>query len=167
VVEDAQGSRDGLPGQDERVMAALAHATGLIPMMGLVAALAVWATQRKTSRFVRFQALQASVYQFLLLAALIVGYSCCLPALLMTAMPVATSSAVLMEQGEQAVMAIFFSFPALAFGSIMLGWLVSAVYAGIGAVQTFQGHSFRYVLLGRWLENRLAPDGLNDPRDER
>ena len=49
--------------QDERVMAAIAHASAILPMWGIIAAIVIWATQKNKSRFVHFQALQAAVYQ--------------------------------------------------------------------------------------------------------
>jgi len=51
------------PTPDERVTAALAHAATLLPMMGALASIVIWATQKDRSRYVAFQALQAAVYQ--------------------------------------------------------------------------------------------------------
>src|SRR4030042_1301430 len=55
---------------DERNLAALAHATILLnfifPGMGLVAAAVIWLTQRERSSYVGNQALQATVFQVVL-----------------------------------------------------------------------------------------------------
>ena len=49
--------------QDERIMAALSHATALLPFMGVIAPIVIWVTQKDKSQYVAFQALQAMAYQ--------------------------------------------------------------------------------------------------------
>ena len=49
----------GSPTQDERVMAAVAHATIIFSAVGLIGPLIIWGTQREKSPFLAFQALQA------------------------------------------------------------------------------------------------------------
>ena len=51
------------PSQDERIMAGLAHISAILPMMGMVAPIVIWVTQKDKSKFVSFQALQAVSYQ--------------------------------------------------------------------------------------------------------
>ncbi len=41
----------GTRSQDERIMAALAHASAILPMWGAIAAIVIWATQREKSAF--------------------------------------------------------------------------------------------------------------------
>jgi len=48
-----------VPTQDERIMAAMAHATIIFSAVGLVGPLVIWGTQREKSPFLAFQALQA------------------------------------------------------------------------------------------------------------
>lgn len=50
------------PTQDERIMAAVAHATVIWPTLGLLAPLVIWGTQREKSPFVGFQSIQAAAY---------------------------------------------------------------------------------------------------------
>jgi len=45
--------------QDERIMAAMAHATIIFSAVGLIGPLIIWGTQREKSEFLAFQALQA------------------------------------------------------------------------------------------------------------
>lgn len=51
---------------EERIMSAVSHASILLPYVGAIVPLGVWITQREKSEWVRFQALQALVYQTLL-----------------------------------------------------------------------------------------------------
>jgi uncharacterized Tic20 family protein len=64
------------PTQDERVMAALAHISALLPMMGVVAPIIIWVTQKGKSKFVAFQSLQALAYQLSMILAWFVGMGC-------------------------------------------------------------------------------------------
>ncbi|MBO9321721.1 MAG: DUF4870 domain-containing protein, partial [Roseiflexus sp.] len=55
-----------LPDEDERLTAAMAHASvvaNVAGLTGLILAVLLWATQRRRSRFVRAHIVQAIVYQ--------------------------------------------------------------------------------------------------------
>jgi uncharacterized Tic20 family protein len=55
-----------LPDEDERLTAAMAHASvvaNVAGLTGLILAVLLWATQRRRSRFVRAHIVQALVYQ--------------------------------------------------------------------------------------------------------
>ncbi len=139
--------------QDEKVMAAIAHAGVIWPTLGLVAPLVIWGTQRDKSPFVRFQALQAAVYQFvLILGALVAGvcYSCSFLSFPFTAL--------LTAPFDRGVLCLpFFGF-SCTFGLmflLMLAWLAYIGYGLFGAVWVLQGEDFRYVVLGSWLERYL------------
>jgi hypothetical protein len=64
------------PNQEEKVMAALAHIAILLPLMGLVAPIVIWATQKDKSAYVNFQALQAVAYQVSLILVWFLGMGC-------------------------------------------------------------------------------------------
>lgn len=50
---------------EERIFSALSHAAIIVPYLGMIAPLAVWITQREKSSWLRYQALQALIYQSL------------------------------------------------------------------------------------------------------
>ena len=140
--------------QDERVMAAVAHATLIFSAVGLIGPLVIWGTQKEKSPFVAFQALQAAAYQFLLLVGgLLAGaiYMCSFLSFPVTAL----LSAPFDER-------VALCFPFLGFSCIfgvlfllMLAWLAYVGYGLYAAVSVLQGHDFRYVLLGPRLERYL------------
>ena len=68
--------RNSPPNQNDKIMAALAHISALLPFMGVIAPIIIWATQRDKSEYVAFQALQAVVYQLLMILAWFVGMGC-------------------------------------------------------------------------------------------
>jgi uncharacterized Tic20 family protein len=135
--------------QDERVMAAMAHATIIFSAVGLIGSLIIWGTQREKSEFVAFQALQAAVYQFLLLlAGLLAGalYTCGIFVLVTTLF--------FSPLGEGAALCFTFLTLSCTLGLlflVLLAWLAYVGYGLFGAVSVLQGRDFRYVLLGPWL----------------
>ena len=140
--------------QDERVMAAIAHATVVFSAVGLIGPLIIWGTQREKSRFVAFQALQAAAYQFLLLlGGLLAGalYVCSFLSLPVTALLSAPFD-------ERAAVCLPFLGFSCTFGILfllMLAWLAYVGYGLFGAVSVLQGSDFRYAFLGSRLESYL------------
>jgi uncharacterized Tic20 family protein len=140
--------------QDERVMAAVAHATIIFSAVGLIGPLIIWGAQKEKSPFLAFQALQATAYQFLLLlGGLVAGalYMCSFLSIPVTAL----LSAPFDERAA-------FCFPFLGFSCtfgvlflLMLAWLAYVGYGIFGAVSVLQGNDFRYAFLGPWLERYL------------
>jgi uncharacterized Tic20 family protein len=141
--------------QDERVMAAIAHATVVFSAVGLTGPLIIWGTQREKSRFVAFQALQAAAYQFLLLlGGLLAGalYVCSFLSLPVTALLSAPFD-------ERAALCFPFLGFSCTFGVLfllMLAWMAYVGYGLFAAVSVLQGNDFRYVLLGPRLERYLV-----------
>jgi uncharacterized Tic20 family protein len=161
--------------QDDKIMAALGHATIIWPVMGIVAPLVIWATQRQKSRFVAFQALQAAVYHMtLILAGLACGvcFLCSYVGMIVGAIAMPFSAALTMPgagtSGEElppeawipillGVLGMIVAYLAI-FGLLFLGLAVWAAYVGYGlygAVANLRGKEFRYVILGSRLERYL------------
>ena len=61
------------PTSDEKVMAAIAHASVIFAFFGPVVPSLIWAYQRNKSKYVRFHALQAMGYQALTFWAWFIG----------------------------------------------------------------------------------------------
>lgn len=146
------------PSQDERVTAALAHASAILPMIGAIGAIVIWATQKDKSRFVAFQALQAVVYHITMILAAFLGgvcYACSIfsfPVLMALTIPSA-------ETPSGDVGPLFFltmGIPFAIMGLLMIGWFLFIVYGIVGAAMTLRGKDFRYLILGERLEAYLA-----------
>ena len=141
--------------QDERIMAALGHATVIWPTMGLIAPLVIWGTQREKSPFVYFQALQAAAYQFILILGGLVAGVCYMCSFL--GFPATSLLSAPFDEGAAVC------FPLLTFSCsfgilflFLLAWLAYVGYGLFGAVSVLQGNDFRYVALGAWLERYLG-----------
>jgi len=140
------------PTQDERVMAALAQISVLVPFLGVVAPIVIWVTQKDKSRYVAFQSLQAIVFQLTMIFAWFVGMGCymCSFFSLFLAIPLASSTKSSGSINPLFGMTMFTPF--LVFGLIFLGGFLFILYGIVGAVMTFQGKPFRYAVIGRQVE---------------
>lgn len=129
-----------------------AFAGGVGALIGLVVPLVIYLSYRERSRLVRFQALQALVYQ----GAGVLVY-------LVTAIALALVVTVIwIIAGLLSVVAVgFLLMPAaLLITALMvivllvapLAWVAYGLYA---AYQVYQGGAFRYWLLGEWLEGEV------------
>nr|HID13128.1 DUF4870 domain-containing protein [Anaerolineae bacterium] len=150
--------------QDERILAALAHASVLLPFWGLIGAIVIWITQREKSRFVGFQALQGMAYQLVLVLGGFLGFACYMCSFLGTflLMPVgflAADSTAEPDAIGGLVAMLATSFPFCIMGLFILVGFAFVLYGLYGAVRVLQGHDFRYVLIGSWLERYLSSNG--------
>ncbi|HUS71030.1 MAG TPA: DUF4870 domain-containing protein [Anaerolineae bacterium] len=139
----ARSTPDTEPTQDERIMAAIAHASIIAGGFGIVAAIVIWLTQKENSSYVRFQGLQATVYQFAGILATTLVWACwgCFYALSFIPM-------VRDPQGfEDAPPPVFWiSLMSMVIPlALMALWWVYGVYGGW---RTLQGRDFQYVGLG-------------------
>jgi hypothetical protein len=143
------------PTQDDRIMAALAHASAILPFMGIIAPIIIWATQKDKSRYVAFQALQALVWQLTMVVAFFLAMACymCSFFSIFLTIPFARTTSNSAEPSGLFFAPIVFSF--LIFGSIFLGGTLFNIYAIVAAVLTLQGRNFRYIIIGSWLERYL------------
>jgi uncharacterized Tic20 family protein len=139
------------PNQDERTMAALAHASIIAFGMGIIASVVLWATQKDRSRYVALQALQATVYHIIGFCIFMAGMLCWLILYFASFIPLM----IAVEQGS--------NDPPVAFILSMLLMVVPLIFMGIwiicglwGAVRAFQGRDFRYPVIGDQVERWLA-----------
>jgi len=147
--------------QDERILAALAHASVILPFWGLIGAIVIWATQREKSRFVGFQALQVIAYQLVLIVGGFLGvacYMCSFFLMMFLGLPIGALAAQNMATPDffGGLLAIIISaFPFCIMGILGLVGLAYVLYGLYGAVRVLQGHDFRYAIIGRRLEQYL------------
>ena len=142
-----------IPSQNDKIMAALAHISAILPLMGVIAPIVIWATQKDKSEFVAFQALQAVAYQLVMILAWFVGMGCYMLSFFGTffSIPLAQGN------GNEPSPLFFLGFmvPFIVIGAMFLGSAIFIVYGLIGAIQVFQGKNFRYIIIGDRLTNYL------------
>jgi len=151
--------------QDERTMAALAHASvvltfvvalgtgGLGGLVGILVPLVIWLSYREKSAYVSFQALQATVFQIVSILVMVI---------------VVVVSIILIVVGwtvSGALTAVLIGLCLMPFAlliTVILALLVLILplaqlgYGLYAAYETYQGRDFRYWLVGETLERELA-----------
>ena len=145
------------PSQDERIVAALANATVVLPFWGAIGAIVIWATQKDKSRYVAFQSLQSVVYHFVIIVGGLLMGACYMCSLV--AFPLFMGLTVAAGDVSGDPSPIFFLPMALPFallGAGMLSWFLCVLYGLFAAVSTLQGKDFRYIVIGRRLEAYLT-----------
>ena len=142
------------PNQDERVMAALSHISALLPMMGIIAPIVIWVTQKEKSKYVAFQALQALAYQLSMFLAYFIGMGCYMFSFFGTFFTIPFSDS---SQSASPLIALGFIIPFLVFGAIFIGGFIFIIYGIVGAVMAFQGKPFRYIIIGNRVERFMEP----------
>ncbi|MCC6187571.1 MAG: DUF4870 domain-containing protein [Anaerolineales bacterium] len=146
------------PRQEDKIMAALAHAAVLLPLMGVVAPIVIWATQKDKSRFVGFQALQAAAYQLSLIVLWFAGVGCYFVSFFGMFLLI-SGGALMAERSEPlaaGVLGLAFFLPFIIIGIMLLAMVSFVLYGLAAAVMVLQGRPFRYLLIAGWLERYLA-----------
>ena len=144
------------PSEDERVLAALSHASivaNVANLIGMLATALIWAKQRDRSTYVRLHALQALVYQgsvllisifMALFGGLCLALSL-LPVLLRPDLYRSSPPSYSVWVGVLTLLAL-------------IGFSVLATLYGLyGAYQAYRGRPFRYLLIGRLTRQAVAP----------
>jgi uncharacterized Tic20 family protein len=140
--------------RDERGLAAFAHGSIVLGLFsngigGIVVTLVIWLTQREKSAYVAGQALQALIYQAVTLVVIMLAW-CCWGMLwmLLILVPLFANPAAY-ETGLPAgywVGLLLMVVPMALWGAAIL-------YGLWGAVRSFGGHDFNYLLISRWVES--------------
>ncbi len=144
--------------KEDQVAAAVCHSTAVVAFWGLLTPLAVWITQGERSAFLRFQGLQALLYQVIGL----LGYFAFL--VLDFAFVFGTVGLTLFAAGSgssSSSIPVWMSAASLIFLPIVcvfvLGSMAYQVLAFVAAVRVLRGHDFHYPILGKLLAAKLGP----------
>lgn len=137
--------------QEQRLLAALSHASVLFMGIGLFVPLVIYVTQKKRSVFLEFQALQAFIFQLLGSFVGILFPFCLVGAIFIPGIGASISGNENVIMPYMAVMMMISLAIAMliTFGSIAYG-----IYGIIGAILAYQGKDFRYVIIGKQIEKR-------------
>jgi uncharacterized Tic20 family protein len=148
------------PTPDERVLAALSHVSVLLPLVGVIAPIVIWVTQREKSKYVAFQSLQAMVYQLTIIVGWILSWGCYMCSFLGIFAGMFLGAATETTGSGETIAIISSLLPLLVIGVIMLLGFILMIYGVVGAVMAFQGKPFRYIIIGERVE-RFMQSGQN------
>lgn len=135
-----------------RWLAALSHASILIPTLGFAAPLIVWITHREKSHFLRFQSLQALTFQLLVAAVGVVLGA--LSGLFVGALGLLSGAFAFTLQSETPFVLIT-GGQFLVLGGLLCLMGLAVLLGIIAAIACLSGSNFHYPLLGSWLEKFL------------
>jgi uncharacterized Tic20 family protein len=151
------------PISDEKVLAALAHASVLFAFFGPVGPTLIWVFQRNKSKYVRFHALQAMGYQALAFWLWFIGiFVVIFGGILVTALV----SGFLMENTSSDASFIPFILQPVIFVGMFGLWGLFFIVGIIGAIFCIIDRDFNYPLIGRWLKGKLFGDQITEVETE-
>ena len=131
--------------QTERILAALAHGCILSPGIGIIGSTVIWATQHDKSVYVRFQALQAVVFQVAMIAFQF-AFGCCWIIGFF-------GMGLLGASGWGATSYSVFLMMFVFFGLIQV---LPIIYGLFGAINCLRGRDFHYFWIGFLVERYLS-----------
>lgn len=156
------------PSSNERIWAALAHASvlltfvlavstgGLAVILGALVPLVIWLAFRDRSRFVAFHAMQASVFQVAAVLAwvalAIAGVIVLIPLWVVTILLLLVLIGLLLLP---VALVLTVALPA----ALVIMPMAVLVYGLYGAFEVYAGRDFRYWKVADWIERR----GMKDP----
>jgi len=129
---------------EERSLAALAHGSILlncfVPGLGIIAAFAVWLTQRERSAYAAYQALQATVYQLI--------WALFPVAMTILGVMAVVGGAVFSAATDSGAGLLALPLVVLGILAVIAVALLGLLYALVAAYEAYQGRDFRYWLVG-------------------
>jgi uncharacterized Tic20 family protein len=133
---------------ENRLLAALAHGSVVTQGLGILVGVVVYITQREKSRYAAFQGLQAAVYQLVNLIIVIGmwvvwGFFYGLSIL---------SLIKLEETNPDAAPPAIFWIAMISMVIPLIYMVLVGLYGLWGALRTWQGKDFKYLIIGSWLE---------------
>lgn len=140
------------PTPDERLMSALAHISVLLPLMGVIAPIVIYITQKEKSRYIAFQSLQAMTYQFVIIIGWFLSWGCYMCSFFGIFGGLMLAAATEASVPEEAMVLFTGLSPLLVLGAIMIIGFAFIIYGVVGAFNAFQGKPFRYLLIGDRVE---------------
>ena len=133
---------------ENRLLAALAHASIVAQGIGILVGVLVYITQRDKSRYVAFQALQAAVFQLVNLIITVIIWLFWGACYGLSMIPLIIQA----ENNPNAAPPAIFWISMASMIIPLIFMVVVGVYGLWGGVRTWQGADFRYLFLGGWLE---------------
>jgi uncharacterized Tic20 family protein len=137
--------------QNERVLAAISHASIFVSFPGMIVPIVIWIAERGKSPYAVFHAAQATVWQ-LIIHLLTVVFSVILSILIVvfTFFAVGTENTNMLSNGA-VIQGIV-----LSAGILLISVLVFAatIYSTIAVIQTARGKDFRYPIIGNLIKRK-------------
>jgi uncharacterized Tic20 family protein len=146
--------------QEDNWVSGVCHATAVLQLWGVITPLIVWFSQKERSAQLRFQSMQAFVYQMIAVIAYMLGmaaYFVFFFGMFSTLILGAARGGDSQLEGPPAfLMAIFLGVMFLFWLFMMIVMPVYYLLAAWAGFRVIRGHHFRYPILGRLIERRMG-----------
>jgi uncharacterized Tic20 family protein len=146
--------------QEDNWVSGVCHATAVLQLWGVVTPLLVWFSQKERSARLRFQSMQAFVYQMIAVTAYMLGMAAYMAFFLGLVFTVILGGSISENQNIEGPLALMM---AVFFGVMILFWLLFTIampiyylLAGWAGFRVIRGHHFRYPILGKIIERRVG-----------
>jgi uncharacterized Tic20 family protein len=146
--------------QEERLLAALAHAAIITGMIAPIAGLLIYITQKEKSAYAARQGMQAAIYQLLGLLVMILAWSCWGIFYTISLIPLMANA----DKYQDAPPPIFW----IGLGSMICPFIPMAIWGSYGlwgAVRAWTGADFRYLVIGQMVDNRLNNNATSNKEE--
>jgi len=136
-------------------VASICHATAILQLWGMIMPIIVWFSQKERSARLKFQSMQAFVYQLIVTVAYIVSYVGFFVAYIF-GIAIFAASGIMSDPSQTTVspeFEIVFIVIMALFMIFWLAWMILypayLITAGVATIRTLRGHDFKYPLLGK------------------
>ena len=133
---------------ENRLLAALAHASIIVMGVGILVGVVVYTSQREKSHYTALQGLQAAVYQLIQLGIIAGMWIVWTILYVLSLIPLIVQA----EANPNADPPAWFWIGLISMVIPLFYMVVVSLYGLWGALRTWQGKDFRYFLIGSWLE---------------
>ena len=153
--------------QEDNWVAGICHATAILQLWGVVTPLIVWFSQKERSARLRFQSMQAFLYQIIAFAVYMLGmgvYMAFMIGIFMITLTGGTAGGGNELQGLSAFMMTGFFIVMMIFAVVvMIGMPIYYLLAGVAGFRVIRGHQFRYPILGKIIDKRMNTSQSLEP----
>jgi uncharacterized Tic20 family protein len=141
--------------KEEVIIASIIYVSAIMPFLGLFIPLIIWLLYREKSTFLVFHSLQNLIYQFCGLAVFFLCMVLYIGSFFVVFIGLFTIVGVDGSGKPGPLFLIPFCIPFVVFFGILITFFLYAVYALIGCFVMLTQHDFKYIIIGRLLENYL------------
>jgi uncharacterized Tic20 family protein len=152
---------------EERFVAAMSHGSAILMLWGVLTPLAVWITQKNRSPYLRFQGLQATVYQLLSIFGYVAFMAIYILMFVVVFAIVTFGSDSIVNGSDDTGTIVTIVFLVMALVILLIAILFSLalptyhLFAMIAGIQILKGKNYRYPVLGNFIARRMKP---NEPK---
>ncbi|MGD9580120.1 MAG: DUF4870 domain-containing protein [Vampirovibrionia bacterium] len=144
--------------KEERIIASVMHLAGILPFMGMFIPMLIWILKKDKSFYIALHCLQTLIYQTTGILIFIMGMILYIASFLGVFIATAVSTGFDKNTEPSPIIIVFFFIPFIIFFSIFFFYIIYMLYSILGFILTLAKGDFKYVIIGKRVENYLKKD---------